>query len=426
MRVITAVELTEIDISTEGIILSDGNVNIYPEARKYFDFDFKPKVEKIKIIAGGKIGLIPLNGDVCIDIRPKFNISSLLYIIQRSNLRIDGIEFINRSYFAENTASGNIFEFICSSFCKAFEGLLNEGMLKKYNRAVQLTSSPRGKILLKNTITTCWSRSNYTNVVVEYFFDDKDIAFNKLIKLALWYCIGLFNKNSNLDSNIKERLIFFYSYFENVSLDFRFFHIESEYFQDELKRIPSNRSYYSSLVNIAVMLLNGSGISFNNENGTVRLNSFSINLANVFESYVLSVLKESKTLSSLGVKVEDGNSEGKKPLFIDRPNPPAMPDYILTAGENILIIDAKYKVASKDADRYQIISHALSYGAKNAILLMPASEHSKKGLVEFGTIGGSVKIKVYEYYFDLGDLNLIAVEESFIGAMCAFFSNSDI
>jgi len=68
----------------------------------------------------------------------------------------------------------------------------------------------------------------------------------------------------------------------------------------------------------------------------------------------------------------------------------------------VAIGDVKYKEKTKEADRYQVIAHALSVKCNKAVLVYPATQGVEKGLVRIGSIGpNSSEIELFEYGFDL-------------------------
>ena len=73
----------------------------------------------------------------------------------------------------------------------------------------------------------------------------------------------------------------------------------------------------------------------------------------------------------------------------------------------MMIGDVKYKIKPQETDRYQIVTHALSYQVNRAILIYPKKFNSaRSGVHRLGIIGpSSNEIEIFEYYFDLsGDL----------------------
>src|SRR5690606_26357575 len=112
----------------------------------------------------------------------------------------------------------------------------------------------------------------------------------------------------------------------------------------------------------------------------IRLSSFTLDMASTFEKYLLNSIRNNRNIFPENTSIIDGNNEGKKRLY-NQPSESksdAKPDIIIKTGESFrIIVDAKYKVKSKEDDRYQVIAHSLSYGAKIAVLILP----KEKGLV---------------------------------------------
>ena len=126
--------------------------------------------------------------------------------------------------------------------------------------------------------------------------------------------------------------------------------------------------------------------------------------------------------------VEIRLTEGQKKFF-NQPSEvkgDAKPDIIIKTGDDCKIIaDVKYKIGSKDSDRYQVISHALSYGSNIAILVLPRNEKNEgsPSLLKLGTIGDTYKVDVYEYYYDLANTNLEYEETNFARGLGSLINN---
>ena len=71
MRIEQAEERQEIDIAISEVVKEGGKLDIYPSVKKYFSIDYKPKNDKLSLVAGGFIGLIPINSEFAIEIKPK-------------------------------------------------------------------------------------------------------------------------------------------------------------------------------------------------------------------------------------------------------------------------------------------------------------------------------------------------------------------
>jgi len=140
---------------------------------------------------------------------------------------------------------------------------------------------------------------------------------------------------------------------------------------------------------------------------------------------LLNSLRAKRNKFPEGTSILDGNKEGRKKFF----NQPsfgkgdAKPDIIIKKQDDYHIIaDAKYKLKTKDTDRYQVISHALSYGASVAVLILPKEEsYDGANLIKIGEVGISIHIDVYEYYFDLSSNDLLSEEKLLVEALYALY-----
>lgn len=94
--------------------------------------------------------------------------------------------------------------------------------------------------------------------------------------------------------------------------------------------------------------------------------------------------------------------EGKSSLFSDNSKYSAKPDLIVNKNNvTKLIGDVKYKTKLAESDRYQLISHSLSYGATSAFFVTPAVSDENSGADFVGTIGTINPLKIYHYRINL-------------------------
>jgi 5-methylcytosine-specific restriction enzyme subunit McrC len=131
----------------------------------------------------------------------------------------------------------------------------------------------------------------------------------------------------------------------------------------------------------------------------IFLPSFLVDMETLFEEYVLRVL--SQRLRQFRVA---GAGESAKPLFDDMVAPEANPDVVIYSdGTAVAVGDVKYKPRYTREDLNQVISYALSYNVKVAVLFLPALTEQDAGRTEIGRIRG---IQVYEYALWLGSAEL--------------------
>ena len=177
-----------------------------------------------------------------------------------------------------------------------------------------------------------------------------------------------------------------------------------------MSAVPSIRPAYNSLIPLAFELITGSGLKLERYQNGVIGPSFLIDLETAFEAYVRNSLQEAFSTHKEGYAVVDGNKKRWKGWLLNDPERfEIRPDLIFKSGSTIKAVgDVKYKQKSKEEDRYQVISHALSFRCDKAIFVYPASDKVAPGLRRLGRIGPSeFEITLYEYGIPLdGDLAL--------------------
>lgn len=420
MRIETAEERKEINIPISEIISEGGKLNIFPSVKNYFSVDYKPGSQKLSLVAGGFIGLIPINDNLAIDIKSKFPISNLTHIVAIAEDNFNTLSFFSRKYKESNDFKPIILEFMAECLSNELQSLDSEGMLKSYLLKTEDTTKIRGKLNINSSIKSLWSHGNFNKASVSYHEFTPDNIFNRLIKLTLKYCIDELLKINSKKASLKNQLIQYYSTFESVSLVPRSNVLDEVLSFIKADKIPTLRNYYVNICEICRLILNQQGISFKElgDEDDQNLSSFTLDMALIFEKYLLKSIRNNRHLLLDETLILDGNKEGRKPLY-NQPSAAssdAKPDIILKKNDKYqLIIDAKYKAKTKEIDRYQIITHALSYNAKIAILVLPKNEHYQgEKLVNLGTIGQEFGITLYEYYFDLSSTDLNSEEISLV------------
>lgn len=418
MKIVDAVELQPVDVPIDSIIRVDGSFDIDEGVRKYFDIDYRPRSDRLRLVAGGRIGLIPINDRLAVDVKPKFPISNLVHIISKSGDEISTLDFFNRDYNELPEAPENLFLFFSRSLSKELQKLSTEGVFRDYSQIEANLSSPKGRINFGRTLKKNWSRGNYSHVVVDYFEFAADNPFNRLIKFTLWYCLNHLSSAHPEERRLIEIFSYYYDILNSVPVDMqrKFIDVVDELLADD--KVPVLRSYYINISRLCKLIINDMSVSLSTIGEDISLLSFCIDMAATFERYLLNVLRQYQETIGPGVIVLDGNDDGEQPLFLDRAKPEAKPDYVLMqGGENKVLIDAKYKSRLKESDRYQIIAHSLSYGVKVAVLLSPCVEGRDSGLSYYGEIGNNYKLRMYEYFFDMGCVNLTEEEGRLVEAL---------
>ncbi|MHC8944319.1 5-methylcytosine restriction system specificity protein McrC [Advenella incenata] len=421
MIVVTAEERKVIDISVDEIVLFGGKINIYPNVKNFFSIDYKPREQKLSLVAGGYIGLIPLNEKISINIKPKFPIPNLIRLVSLSKENLNSLDFFSKLYQEENSTSNVIFVFMVRTLVSELRKLTCEGVMKLYVSEYKEGNSIRGKLNYKKSIQRLWSRGHFHKAAFNYFDFSIDNEFNRTIKRALIHCIYEIKKNRDYDAKLLNELIDFHRYFESVGENFSVRDLDCVRQIIRAGKVPSLRDYYLPICRICIAILSKKGINFENQSPDIELRSYFLDVALIFEKYLFNSLVQNIPKVNSKIQTLDGNFEGRKKFF----NQPsiaggdAKPDIILRTSENFLLIaDVKYKSNAKESDRYQIISHAISYDVKRAVLVLPReAEHIEKALIKIGSVGTTYEIDVYEYYFNLSNPDLEAEEKKFAEAL---------
>lgn len=425
MKIEKAEERKEIDIPISEVVKEGGKLNILPNVKNYFSIDYKPKNDKLSLVAGGYIGLIPINSELAIEIKPKFSISNLTRIVSIAEDNFNTLSFFTKKYRETNDFSPVVFEFMAECLTNELQELEEEGLLKEYLSKKEETHKIRGRININDSIKKLWSHGNFNKASVTYFDFTPDNAFNRLIKFTIKFCIEELSLIESTKVTLRESLIEFYSMFDAVTLvdNNKFF--EDVYSAIEQDKISTLRKYYVNICEICRLIINRRGVSFDESGEDLQLNSFTLDMAVAFEKYLLNCIRLNRNTFSEETTILDGNKEGRK-KFYNQPSVgkgDAKPDIIIKVqGTYRVIADAKYKLKTKDTDRYQVISHALSYDAQVAVLILPKDEkYNGQRLVKLGGVGSDHKIDVYEYYFDLASNNLPEEEKLLATALRSLY-----
>lgn len=415
LKIYSAVEREATSIPIKDILSEDGTPHIFPEikSKAYFDIDFRGN--QLVLVAGKYIGLIPINEWTAINVQPKVGVSSLVHIISKSREYLDSLHFFERYYKETSATSPTIFEFFANCLSIELRKLEREGVYKQYIRRNSNINAPRGRVNIGRTVTSNWSKGLYYKACCDYSEFTADNHYNRMIKFTLWYCLNHLVQLGSRNMDLIQALSYYYNYFESIPLDKNKRFLEPVVADIHDQKIPVLRMYYENLCKICRCIIEDIGIMLTSPGEDVKMLSFIINMENVFEKYLLYILRESSHLLGTNVMILDGNKEGKRYFFRDTKKYEAKPDIIVRHdGDFKLIIDAKYKKKSSETDRYQIISHALSYGVNKAVLIMPLSGQPSPGLVRVGEVGHEFGVELFEYYIDLESADLENEELTYV------------
>jgi 5-methylcytosine-specific restriction enzyme subunit McrC len=421
--VYAAIEQEPVAVPLVQLLVGD-RLDIYPEVQRKDFFAVHLSNDRLVFQARGFVGLIPINDAVAIDVQPRVpvnNLERILFISQLSPI------FLARHpvrYTPHTTQPESLLDFLTEGLLSSIAPVESLGMFRTYEERVEDTSFPKGRVLLKPTITRHESRGIRYRVTASWFDPTVDNAPNRCLKYALW-ALGKRYQTIRLDTHRREllsRLNYFYHSFASVGLDTTMGFLADRYVL-EPGILPSIRRYYEAPIHLALAIIRNQGVAFGHSGGPLVLSTLLIKLQEVFEGYVREVLKRIH-LSDSSCRVLNGNSGGadggKKPLFDTDPSEAATPDIIVSkihadrrTVSYPVVLDAKYKRVVDGPSRedvYQVIAYGVSYRSRAAILVHPALDAASRGLRRIGRIA---QLDVYQYGFDLNAADLTSEEDEF-------------
>jgi 5-methylcytosine-specific restriction enzyme subunit McrC len=405
----TIYEAREREVTTIPIqeILRDGLIDIIPEvrSREYFDINFRG--DRLTITAGKYVGLIPLNDRVLIRVEPKVPIGNLMAMLSAVGGEVVEVAALNRDYRAVPGApTPQLLAAIASAFASALRDIEVDGLEKRYEPFTEGGAYLKGQIRFNESVQRYWSRGIGYAAVSEFYDLTADVPDNRLLRYAC-HVLLVHHQRTALLSNAVRDLSHFEEVFGRAGV--RLEPPDLRAASAPLERSPS----YLRAVRLARLVASGHGIELRADGNDVSLPSFLIDMETLFEEYVRHVM----VTRLAGVEVLNGNTNGAKSLFDDRNAPQATPDIVIRLGDEYpLIGEVKYKAHDSRDDRYQVLAYAVSYRAREIVLILPADTADAGGLTTVGQVDGH---RVHRYRFHLAAPDLEAEEGQFAAVMRA-------
>ena len=377
-------------------VLIDGRFDILPDvqAKDYFNVRFQSN--ELVITAGKYVGLIPINDRIVIDVEPKMPIANMLAILAAVEGDVVQLAVLQREYgLAEATPA--IMEALAGVFVESLHRVEVEGILKQYRSFSIAGPSIKGSVRFGTSLQSFWSRGVGHAAVSEYFDLTSDLADNRLLRFASQLLLLHHINTGQLRRSVKA-LAHFDELFARAG-------IESKPPDDSEINLKESVPSYKRAIGLARMVVKRQGIELRDTVGGVSLPSFLVDMETLFEQYTRHALLRWFT----GVRVLDGNADGKKLLFDSGDPRPANPDVVFRAtnGDCVMVVDAKYKSRESREDINQVLTYAMSYRTKLVALILPAAMPADSGMSELGRVDGVVLCR---YRFDLAASNLDAEE----------------
>lgn len=349
-------------------ILHDGEIVIDEETeiRRYLDISIRGRLVQIR--STKFVGLIPLNDRLSVRIVPRANITNLTRIIVKSGNIPSILPNFRRGYRPQFEVTSRPEETYYKSFMNALGKVVQRGLLREYV-SIKNPAAWRGRLMVSKTINKYRARGIRYNAVFDQTTLSPDVSENVILKEGLRRIIRWLERQPrkaqelraarNLESAFKsipewngstEQLV------ANVA--------------HRVGTIPTYYEYYREALWTAYALLQ-SGMPDIGSEGFLSLDSMIVNVSEAFEGYVRELISDG--FSSPDTVVVDGN-ERPGNLFADVNGFPIKPDVVVErSGVALGVLDAKYKPAPKESDRYEVLSYLDAIKAGRGAFICPCT-----------------------------------------------------
>lgn len=284
-------------------------------------------------------------GDLDVVVQPKASFASVLFMLGYA--RHPG--FTPQEF--DGAADSELWPLVGETLARFATGALLLGVLQGYVTKDESLFVMRGRIRSAEQMT----RRLGMALPLEVSYDDyaADIAENRILRTALHRLAFA----PRLPDGLRRRLVHLAARLDGVQL------IAPGAPLPQWRPNRLNARYLSSL-RLSELILNNMGLKTSGTGQSVA--TFAVNMANVFEDFLTTALRESLARVSLG------HTHGQYKAFLDDAHAVTMfPDIVhLIDGVPRAVIDAKYKISDLGAvsDLYQMLSYCTVLGLDQGFL----------------------------------------------------------
>lgn len=398
-------EFEPVDVPLDRLI-RNGKVQIYPQAEKYFDLDYRDG--RLVVAPKSYVGLIPINDDVAIHVVPRFPIANLFYLLQHSNAALHFLEGHLRSYDLERGDWTDPISLLAERMAAMCNVTLRGGLLRRYV-SVDDVSGGHGTLNLSQTVARYRSRGIQYRQSWESTEHSTQLRENQLIKLALHRVVAFYAESQSPNLGHLRMIRDCLFMFDGVAVPHSGFRFDETDLASMVNRLPALHRDYAGLLWVAFLLHAQRGISIE-ALGPAVFDTFLVNLADIFEDYVRLLIQRSIASIIPTAKALDGNVH-QVPLFVHGAAHLVKPDiYIVAAGKTVAVLDAKYKPRMKASDRYEVLAFCEALQVKKAVIISPSAVEAEAELL--GTTAG--KVELHYVKINLNSNNMPEAEALFM------------
>lgn len=411
------------DVPIAELLDSQGRLTLHRDVDNGPYFAVSLKSSQLRLLARGFIGYVPLTDDLVVYIRPRVPVANLGRIAQVAGVSGATLSVI-RAYRTEAGWNESLTDIYATALADQVSAARSQGLLREYVRREEVTSSPRGRLMVATTARRFWSRGLRHRAAVSWFERTPDNPANQCLKYAVWSLAQQYHRQAPVRGEQRKLLSRLNSAFND--LDGVALRHDEAFLSDPLvtgaRALPAPRAYYRPALDLAVSIITQRAIVLGESGGPVQMASVVLNMDALFEAYVRRSLQRSAELDGWAVRVLDGNERpGRQHLFSDSDRHDAQPDVVLrdADGTTPLLIDVKNVPVSNTGNSKrdaieQVATYALSYGASDVLLVHPRSAGQPGGLHRLGTLG---HVRVWQYRLDLAAVDLDAEVAAFAAAL---------
>src|SRR5690242_13450952 len=127
-----ATEFGEVENLPIGQVLVGGQLIINPILTGSDYVTVSLKGNELRLRAGHYVGVIPINTDVVLRVRPRVPIHSLSRLLRISEYMPADVPELTRQYAESDEALPSILEILAEAFVDAAEQVVSEGLLQEY------------------------------------------------------------------------------------------------------------------------------------------------------------------------------------------------------------------------------------------------------------------------------------------------------
>tara|TARA_B100001123_G_scaffold437622_1_gene570304 strand:- start:52 stop:1290 length:1239 start_codon:yes stop_codon:yes gene_type:complete len=316
---------------------------------------------KLKFEASSQIGVAQFT-NFTVTVNPKFtNIENLVKLI---NYVYDlDIDILPESEVKFRNESDMLTEIIISSFLNQCKNLIRQGLYKSYV-IHQERNMPclRGKLLLVQQL------QNDARKNAKFACEFDELEYNNLENQILLYCLHKCSDWTIIDSKKNE----LHSLIQQISPLVNYKQITIEHF----KKINYTRlnQYYDKIHQLCKIIVQNIGISDFYEQKTSFVNSFFVDMNNVFENFFFKLIKQYHPLPS---KEQVPEVSWRSTLGQTFTNKPDILIYDETRTSVKYILDTKYKTEIAQSDIRQLADYMGQQGKNDAYAILPKTENSR-------------------------------------------------